>query len=82
MSKAVEMLGQVWDGASNEVRVQFIALCDQSFQCVAHGHNVMEDQEIGDKVVVFDELALLVPNSFCCQCSAAEGYSLKKLIER
>jgi hypothetical protein len=42
----------------------------------------MEDQEIGDKVVVFDELALLVPNSFCCQCSAAEGYSLKKLIER
>ena len=80
-SKAVEMLGQVWAGASYEVRVQFIPLCDQPFQCVAHGHNVVEDQEIGDEVVVFDELALLVANSFCGQCAAAEGDPLEKLIE-
>ena len=80
-SKAVEMPGQVWAGASDEVRVQCISLCDQPFQRIAHGHNVVEDQEIGDEVVVFDEFALLVANSFCGQCAAAEGDPLEELIE-
>src|SRR5665213_93367 len=80
-SKAVEMPGQVWAGASDEVRVQCIPLCDQPFQCVADGHNVVEDQEIGDEVVVFDELALLVANPFGGQRATAEGDPLEKLIE-
>jgi hypothetical protein len=80
-SKAVEMPSQVWAGASDEVRVQCIPLCDQPSQCIAHGHNVVEDQEIGDEVVVFDELALLIANSFCAQCASAEGDPLEELIE-
>jgi hypothetical protein len=41
----------------------------------------VEDQEIGDEVVVFDELALLIANSFCAQCASAEGDPLEELIE-
>jgi hypothetical protein len=41
----------------------------------------VEDQEIGDEVVVFDELALLVANPFCGQCASAESDPLEELIE-
>ena len=75
------MAGQVWAGASDKIRVQCIPLCNQPLQCVAHGHDVVKNQEIGHKVVVLDELALLVADAFGGQRTTAEGDPLEELIE-
>jgi hypothetical protein len=80
-SEAVKMPGEVWAGASDEVHVHCMPLCDQPFQGFAHGHDVVKDQKVGDEVVVFDELALLVANPFGGQRAAAEGDPLEELIE-
>jgi hypothetical protein len=68
--------GQVWAGASDEIRVDRVPVRDQPFQGFAHGHDVVKNQESGYKVVVFDELALLGG-----QRVAAEGDLLEELIE-
>jgi hypothetical protein len=41
----------------------------------------VKDQQVGDEVVVFDELALLVPDAFGGKCAAPESYPLNELIK-
>ncbi|MCU1226723.1 MAG: hypothetical protein JWQ42_4816 [Edaphobacter sp.] len=80
-TEAVEMAGRIRAEASDQVRVQSVALCLQPFQGFAHGHDIVKDQQIPDEMVVFDELTLLVADSFGGQRAAAEGDPLEELIE-
>ncbi|MEO7028703.1 MAG: hypothetical protein ABI147_04805 [Acidobacteriaceae bacterium] len=53
----------VWSERGDDILIPCKAICGETFQRLRHGDDVMEDQQIGDEVVVFDELAPLVPDA-------------------
>ena len=55
-----------------------VPLSDQGAKCARHRHDIVEDEEIRDKTVILDHLALLVPRILGQKTSAAEGYPLHK----
>ena len=63
-SKAVNMAGLVRGEQRDNFLVPCKAVCAKPRQCLRHGHDVVKDQQVGDEVVVLDELALLVPDTF------------------
>jgi len=46
-----------------------------------HADDGVEDEQVGDEVVVLDHLALLVALGGCCQAAAAEGDPLGVAVE-
>src|SRR3954447_21622963 len=54
----------------------------QLVQAPGHGHEGVEDQQVGRKVIVLDQLALLVPHALALQPALAEGDPLGVLVEQ
>jgi len=79
--EAIEMFGLVWTGRRDEFGIERMSFCRELFQCFAHGHDVVKDQQVSYEMVVLDELALLVAYAFGGQCAASEGDPLNELIE-
>ena len=57
--EAIEMFGLVWTGRRDEFCIERMSFCRELFQCFAHGHDVVKDQQVSYEMVVLDELALL-----------------------
>ena len=57
--EAIEMFGLVWTGRRDEFCIERMSFCGEPFQCFAHGHDVVKDQQVSCEMVVLDELALL-----------------------
>ena len=57
--EAIEMFGLVWTGRRDEFCIERMSFCRELFQCFAHGHDVVKDQQVSCEMVVLDELALL-----------------------
>ena len=75
------MLGLVWSEGGGELFVPGIAFGCEPLQRLRHGHDVVKDQQVGNQMVVFDELALLISDGLVRQCAASEGDPLGKLVE-
>ncbi len=79
--EAIEMFGLVWTGRRDEFCIERMSFCGEPFQCFAHGHDVVKDQQVSYEMVVLDELALLIAYAFGGQRAASEGDPLNELIE-
>ena len=71
--EAIEMFGLVWTGRRDEFCIERMSFCGELFQCFAHGHDVVKDQQVSYEMVVLDELALLIAYAFGGQCAASAG---------
>ncbi len=59
-----------------------MAFSKQRVQGARHSHDIVEDEEVGDKVLVFDHLALFIPRIFRQEPSTAESNPLHEQIKR
>ena len=79
--EAIEMFGLVWTGRRDEFCIERMSFSGKLFQCFAHGHDVVKDQQVSYEMVVLDELALLIAYAFGVQCTASEGDPLNELTD-
>nr|WP_245632367.1 hypothetical protein [Edaphobacter aggregans] len=80
-SEAIEMFGLVWTGRRDEFCIERMSFCGEPFQCFAHGHDVVKDQQVSYEMVVLDELTLLIAYAFGGQRAASEGSGLSSSLE-
>jgi len=75
------MFGLVRTEARSSLLVDRVPLRDQGVKCTRHGHDIVAYEEIGDKVVILNHLALLVTCILGQQAPTGEGHPLHKQIE-
>lgn len=75
------MFGLIRAEARQYLFIDIVPLRDQGVKRARHCHHIVEDEEIGDKMVIVDHLALFVPRILGQQTSTAEGDPLEKQVE-
>jgi hypothetical protein len=71
--EAIEMFGLVWTGRRDEFCIERMSFCGELFQCFAHGHDVVKDQQVSYEMVVLDELALLIAYALAASAPPPNG---------
>ena len=77
-----DMRANVWAEGRDCLWVNVNALGSEPVQLAGHHARVVEDQAVGEQVVVFDDLALLAAVVFGDDPTTAEGQPLDEVIER
>ena len=79
-SEAIEVMRPVWAQPCEQLRREFHAIRLQLLQRLRDGAAIVEDHQVGDQVVVFDDLELIVANVLGDRVGAEIG-PLGKIVE-
>jgi len=64
VTKAIDVLGLVRTELSQSFRVRGVTFPQQLPQCPGYGHQRVKGAQVGNEVIVFDELPLLIAHIF------------------
>ena len=76
------MLGLVRTELSQSFRVRGVTFPQQLPQCPGYGHQRMKGKQVGNEVIVFDELPLLIAHIFGNHAVATEAHPLHEPVKR
>lgn len=81
MAEAVDMGGDVWTEVREHFLVEFEPFSGELVEDSGLGMDVVEDQAVGDQVIVFDDLSLALTVVFCDLPATTEQNPLDEGVE-